>query len=153
MLSITSKITLSSMSLVKNPQSPPSTLKKNPPSWHTSNKDINIKLSRFLYWDQMRSSMMSGMTLFSMSLVRIPQCSPSTPMKDSPILETLLIKISTRNFQNRFLGVRECHSWDQSWSCPSCLWSGTIIVLQISQWRTPPSLHTINKNINMKFPG
>ena len=43
--------------------------------------------------------MTSGMTLSSMSPVRNPQHPPSTPLLDLPLLGTLLIEISTQNFQ------------------------------------------------------
>ena len=51
-------------------------------SWHTSNKDINMKLSGYLPWGEIRSSMTSGMTMSSKSPVRNPQRPPSTPMND-----------------------------------------------------------------------
>ena len=39
---------MSSMSLVRNTQRPPSALILDPHSWHTSNKDIDTKLSGYL---------------------------------------------------------------------------------------------------------
>ena len=45
--------------------------------------------------------MMSGMTMSSMSQIRNPQRPPS-----SSLLDTLLIKISTENFQGIFLRVK-----------------------------------------------
>merc|ERR1711888_527700 len=50
---------------------------------------------------------MSGMTMFSMGLIRNPQCPLSTPLLDPPILDTLIIVISTQNFQGIFLGVKK----------------------------------------------
>ena len=49
---------------------------------------------------------MSEMTMSSMSPVRNPQRPPSTPLLDPPLLDTLLIKISTLIFQDIFLGVK-----------------------------------------------
>ena len=53
--SMSSRITLSSMSPVRNPQRPPSTPLLDPPSWETSNKDINIKFSGYLPWGKKTS--------------------------------------------------------------------------------------------------
>ena len=55
--SMTSRMTLSSKCPVKNPQCPPSTPKKDPHSWHTSNKDINTKLLESLPGGKMVPSM------------------------------------------------------------------------------------------------
>ena len=52
----------------------------------------------------------------------------------TPLLDTLLIEISTQNFQGIFLGVKKHHSWRQEWSSPPCLWSGTLNVLQV-KWK------------------
>ena len=54
-----------------------------PPSWHTSNKDINMKFSGYLHWGTKTSFMTSGMTMSSMSPIRNPQCHPSTPLLDT----------------------------------------------------------------------
>ena len=77
------------------------------PSWCTSNWDIKTKLSGYLPWGKIRSFMTSRMTISSKYPVRNPQCPTSTPMKDPPLLDTLIIKISTRNFQGIFLGVKQ----------------------------------------------
>ena len=53
-----------------------------PPSWHTSNWDINTKFSGYLPWGKKTSFMTSGMTLSSKSLVRKPQGSPRASMND-----------------------------------------------------------------------
>ena len=96
---MTSGMTQSSMSLVRNLQCQQSTPLLDPPSWHTSNCDINTKFSGYLPWGKRTSEMTSGMTLSSMSQVRNPQHPPSTPLLDLPLLGTLLIEISTQNFQ------------------------------------------------------
>ena len=70
-----------------------------PPSWHTSNWDINTKFSGYLPWG------------------------------------------------------KKHHSWCQEWLCPPCLWSGTLNVLQVPPFLTPPSWHTSDWDINTKFSG
>ena len=55
--SMTSRMTLSSISLIRNPQHPQVPSFLTPHSWHTSNKDINTKLSGYLPWDKMKSSL------------------------------------------------------------------------------------------------
>ena len=57
-----------------------------PPSWHTSNKDINTKFPGYLPFGKMRFSMTLGLTMPSKSLIRNPQGPPSTPSMDSPFL-------------------------------------------------------------------
>ena len=52
-----------------------------------------------------------------------------------------------------FLGVKKHHSWHQeSPSHPFC-WSGTLNVLQVPPFLTPPSWHTSNWDINTKLSG
>ena len=70
-----------------------------------------------------------------------------------PILDTLIIKISTQNFQGIFLRGGQGHSGHQEWPCPPSLLSGTLNVHQVLPWRTPHSWHTSNKNINTKHSG
>ena len=65
---------------------PPSNLMKDPHSWHTSNKDINTKLSEYLPWGEIRSSITLNMTMSSNYPVRNPQRPPSTPLRDPPFL-------------------------------------------------------------------
>ena len=79
--SMTSRVTLSFKSPVRNFQCPPSTPILEPPFLTHSNTDINTKHSEYVLWGQTRSSMTSRMTLFSMSPVRNPQHPPSTTMK------------------------------------------------------------------------
>ena len=43
-----------------------------PHSWHTSNKYINIQILGYLPWGKIRSSMTSGITMSSISMVRNP---------------------------------------------------------------------------------
>ena len=69
------------------------------------NKDNDMKLSGYEPWGLPRSSMLPRMTLSSKSPIRNPQRPPSTPL-----LDTLLIEISTRNFQGIFLGVKKYNS-------------------------------------------
>ena len=60
-----------------------------PPSWHTSNKDINTKFSGYLSWARIWSPMTSRMTMSSMSLIRTPQCPPTPPhFLDHPFWHT-----------------------------------------------------------------
>ena len=66
------------------------------------NKDNDMKPSEYDPWGPPRSPMLSRMTLSSMSPVRNPQCPPNTRL-----LDRLPIKISTRNFQDIFLGVKK----------------------------------------------
>ena len=68
-----------------------------------------------------------------MSPIRNPQCPPCIPCSWPPISDTLLIKISTWNFQGIFLGPEYDHPWHQE-PCPPSLWSGTLYILKI-----PPS--------------
>ena len=82
--SMMSRMILSSKSPLRNPQYLQVPNWRTPPSWHTSNKAINIKFSGYLAWDQTRSSMMSRMTLSSWSAVRNPQNPPSSHMKGPP---------------------------------------------------------------------
>ena len=69
------------------------------------------------------------------------------------LYSALLIEISTQNFQVIFLGVKEHHSWRQEWPCHQCLQSGTLNVLQVPPFLTPPSWHTSNWDIHTKFSG
>ena len=70
-----------------------------------------------------------------------------------PLLDTLLIEISTQNFQGIFLGVKKHHSWCQEHPCLPSLQSGTLNVLQVSPFLIPHSWHTSNKDINTKLSG
>ena len=106
---------------------------KGPPSWHTSNEDIDMKLSGYLPLGQTWSSMTSRMTLSSTS----PGSSSKYPHEGPPILDTLLMKILTWNFQGIFLWVKHGHPWHQGWPCSPSLLSGTLNVLQVPTWRTP----------------
>ena len=73
-----------------------------------------------------------------------PSTSSKYPHEGPPILDTLLIKISTRNFQGIFLRVKKHHPWHQGWPCPPSLQSGTLNVLQVPPLLTPHSWHTSN---------
>ena len=81
------------------------TMKTNP-YISAKNKDNDTKPSGYDPWGLPRSSRLSKMTLSSKSHVRNPQRPPSTPLLDPLIPDTLLIKISTQNFQGIFLGVK-----------------------------------------------
>ena len=88
--SMLSSMILSSKSPVRNSQYPPSTpLLDPPPSWPSSNWDINTKFSGYLPCCEKTSFMISGMTLSSIFPVRIPQRPPSTPLLDPPFLTHL----------------------------------------------------------------
>ena len=75
------------------------------------------------------------------------------PHEGPPILDTLLIKISTQNFQGIFPWVKQSHPWYQVWTCPSSLLAGTLNIFQVLPWRTPHSWHTSNKDITTKLSG
>ena len=92
--------------------------------------------------------MKSRITPSSILQVMNPQYPPS-----NPLLDTLPIEISTPNFQGMFLRVKEHHSWRQEWPCHPCLRSGTLNVLQVPPFLTPPSWPSSNWDINMKFSG
>ena len=149
---MTSRMTLSSMSLVRIPRYHPSTPLLEPPSWHTSNCDINTTFSGYLPWGKRTSFMTSGMTLSSISPVRITQCPPSTSFL-TPLRDTPPIEISTQKFQGTFIRVKKYPSWCQEWPCHPCLWSGALNVLQLPPFLIPPSWHTFHWDINMKFSG
>ena len=63
-----------------------------------------------------------------------PWTSSKYPHKGPPILDTLLIKISTQNFQDMILGVYQVHPQHHGWPCNPGLLSGTVNILQV-----PPS--------------
>ena len=119
----------------------------------TKNKDNDTKLSGYDPWGLPRSSTLSRMTPSSKCPVRNLQCPPSTPLLDPPPPDTLLIEISAWNFQSIFLGVKNHHSWRQEWPYPPCLRSGTLNVLQVPPFLTPPSWHTSKWDITTKFSG
>ena len=73
-------MTLSFESVVRSPQWLPKIPNSCPPSWYTSNKYINAKLSVYIFQGQTRSYMTSRLSLFSKYLVRKPQCHPSAPI-------------------------------------------------------------------------
>ena len=104
-----------------------------------------MKPSGYVPWGPSRSSMVSRMTLSSKSCVRKFLNVLQVPPFLTPFFDTLLIKISTPNFQDIFLGEKHHHSWRQKWPYPPFFWSGTLNV--------PPSWHTSNWDINTKFSG
>ena len=95
---VMSGMTMSSMSLIRNSQCPPSTPLLDPPSWQTFNGHINTKFSGYLPWGKKSSFMTSGIPKSSMSLVRNPQGPPSTPLLDPPSWHTSNWDISTKCF-------------------------------------------------------
>ena len=66
----------------------------------------------------------------SLNIRQVPPFIPSLP-------NTLLIEISTQNFQGIFHGVRKHHSWCHGWPCPPCLRSGMFNILQLPSFLTP----------------
>ena len=145
-------MTLSFKSLVRNPQRPPSTPLLDPPSWHTSDWDINTKFSGYLPWGKKHHSWLHGWLC--------PPCVRSGTLNIlqvttflTPLLDTLLIEIMTLHFLGMFLRVKEHHSWRQVLPCHPCLRSGTLNILQVPPWRTPHSWHTSNSDIDRKFSG
>ena len=101
-----SGMTMSSMSLVRNPQRPPSTPLLDPPFLTHFWLRYQYEIFRVSFLGEKRSFMTSWMTLSSMSLIRNPQRPLSTPLFDPPIPDTHIIKKSTRRFQGIFLGVK-----------------------------------------------
>ena len=69
----------------------------------------------------------------------------------TPLPDTLLIVISTQNFQGIFLGIKEHQKWHWEWPYHPCIWSGTPNVLQVPPFLTPPTWHTSNWDISTKF--
>ena len=59
-----------------------------------------------------------------------------TPWR-TPILDTILMKISTQNFQVIFFLVKQGHPWLPGSLCPPSLLSGTLKIHQVPPWRTP----------------
>ena len=57
-----------------------------PHFWHTFHKDINTKLSWYLPWGKIRSTMTSGMTMSSKSSVRNTNHPPSMPLLETQFL-------------------------------------------------------------------
>ena len=151
---MTSGITLSSMSLVRNPQHPPSTPFLDP-SFLTHLQLSEISTRNF-------QGIFLGLKniihdIRNDPVLHVSGQEPSTSSKYPPswptLLETLLIKISTQNFHGIFLGVKIHHSWCQEWPSPPCLWSGTLNVLQLPPSWPPLSWHISNKDIYMKLTG
>ena len=132
---MSSGMTLSTMSLVRNPQRPPSTTLLDPlpiEIWTRNFQGIFLGVKKHHLWCQ---EWPSPPCLWSGT----PNVLQVIPFLTPPLPNTLPIKISTRNFQGIFLGVKKHHLWCQECSCYPCLWSGTPQVLQVSpSW--PPFL-------------
>ena len=79
-----------------------------------------------------------------------PSTSSEYSHEGPPILDTLLIKISTWNLQGIFLWAKQSHPWHQGWPCPPSILSGTFNVLQVPPWRTPQFWHTSNKDLKLR---
>ena len=144
---------LSSMCLVRNPQCPPST-----PLLDTSfltHFQLGYQQELFkvcsLGWKNIIHDIRNdpGLHVSGQEPPNILQVPPFL----TPLPDRLPIEISTQNFQGIFLGVKKHHSWRQEWPCPPCLRSGTLNVLQVPPFLTPPSWHTSNWVISMKFSG
>ena len=64
-----------------------------------------------------------------------------------------MIKIMPQNFQDMILEVYTVHQECHIWPCHPLLLSGSLNVLQVPPFMTPPSWHTSNLDINMKIFG
>ena len=64
------------------------------------------------------------------------------------ILDTLLMRIWTLNFQGIILGVNQGNPWHQGWPCPPSLLSEALNILQVPPWWTTPSLNILQKKIS-----
>ena len=73
------------------------------------------------------------------------------PHEGPHILDKIIIKISTQNFQGIFLGVKQGHPWCHGWPWPSSLLSGTIIFLQVPPLKKEGSWHTSNWARDLTF--
>ena len=107
-----------------------------PPSWHTSDWAINTKLSGYLPWG--KKNIIHDVRNNHVLHVSGQEASTSSKYLPTwlPLLDTLLIEMSTQNFQGIFLGVKKHHSWRQEQPCPPCLWSETLNVLQVPPFLT-----------------
>ena len=76
-----------------------------------------------------------------------------TLKKQQILISQPKIKIITQKFQDMILGVYQGHPCCQGWPCLPCLRSGTLNVLQVPPFLTPPSWHTSDWDINTKFSG
>ena len=63
------------------------------------------------------------------------------------------IKIMTQNLQDMILWIAQGHPWCQGWRCPPSLSPGTLNVLQVPPFLTPPSWPSSSWHINAKFSG
>ena len=128
-------MTLSSMSLIRNHQRPQST----PPSCPPIPDTLIIKISTLNFQGFFIRVKNIFHDIKDDPVFHVPDQEPSMSSKYPPsrpsLPDTLLIKISTQNFQGIFLWVKKHVPWHQGWPCPPCLWSKTLKVLQI-----PPSL-------------
>ena len=120
-------------------------------SWHTSNKDMNTNFSGYHLWGKTRQSMLSWTTLPCKSSIRNPQCPPDIPKKNL-IIETIVIKISTQNFQSIFLGFKQGAAWQQGWpTCDPNLQSGSLNAIKVPLQRTHHAWTTSNYDIKIKL--
>lgn len=80
-------------------------------------------------------------------------CQEQSTSAKCPILDKLLIKIWTLNFQGIFLWLKKGHPWHQGWPYATSFLSGTLSILQVPpSW--PPILHTLLIQISVqKFQG
>ena len=113
---MTSRIALSSKFPIWNPQRPRSTPFLTLHSWHTSNKDINMKLSGYHPMDQ--RSKTSRMTLSSKSLIR----NPKFPLRNPNLDPQFFIKMSWIIIKYSLTCVKFCLS--------------KTLVLYVYTWRT-----------------
>ena len=110
-------MTLSSTSLLRNPQCPPGTPFLTPPSFTHFPLRYHHEIFRDLPLNKRTSFMMSWIPLSSTSPLRNPQHPPIPP----PSWTNLLDKV----VKGTFLRVRKHHSWCHGWPFYPCLCSGT----------------------------
>ena len=143
-------MTLSSISLVRITQCPPSTpfltpLPDTPPIEISTQKfqGTFIRVKNIL--QNIRSDPVIHVSgKVSSTFSKYPPSWPSHP-------DTLPFEISSHNFQGMFLRVKEHHSWSQEWPCHPCLWSGALNFLQLTPFLIPPAWHTSNLDIKWSF--
>ena len=121
-----------------------------PHSWHPSMKistqnfqDILLLVKQDHIWHQRlpcHPSLWSG-------TINVSKYHPTWP----DILYTLLIQISTQNFQGIFHRVKQGHLWHRGWPSPPSLWPWTLNILQVSHFCHPNSWHISNENTNTKI--
>ena len=135
----------------------PSTSSKYPPSWPPIPDTLLIMISKqnfqgiILRVKNIIHDVRNDPVLYVSN--QEPSTSSKYPPSWPPLSDTVIIEISTGNFQGIFHRVKVHHSWCQEHPCLPSLRSGTLNVLQVPPFLTPPSWHTSYWGINTKFSG